>query len=263
MALYGLVADIHGNREALAAALAELDRRRVRELLCPGDIVGYNADPDECVALLRERGALAIAGNHDLIGLGRLDFAYCSNKARYSLRRTRRRLAPASAAYLAALPDRRVIDAHIVLVHGGVRDVEQYMVSAAHIRQNAAFLRADFPSARLCFFGHSHEQRIYEVHAAEVREVPVAPSVPLLRDRLYFVNPGSIDASRKREHKLAEFAVLDTEAWRVEFCRARYDCAATEAKAAALGYRIPPLVDGLYSLQRRLFRPRARRAGAR
>lgn len=252
MAVYGLVADVHGNREALAAVLAALERRGVRKLLCLGDIVGFNADPDECVAMLRERDCLAIAGNHDLIGLGRLDFARCSNKARYSLKRTRRNLAAPSAAYLAALPDYRVIDGSIVLVHGGVRDVEQYMVTPRHIEQNAGFLAEDFPEARLCFFGHSHEQKIYEVHEGNVRDLPLAPGMALLEERVYFINPGSVDASRKREHKLAEFAVLDTDASRIEFWREPYDCAATEAKAAVYGYRIPAWIDRLYTLQRRI-----------
>jgi predicted phosphodiesterase len=63
MALYGVLGDVHGNREALAAALAALERRGIERLLCLGDLVGYNADPDECVAMLRERRALSIAGN--------------------------------------------------------------------------------------------------------------------------------------------------------------------------------------------------------
>jgi predicted phosphodiesterase len=263
VALYGLVADIHGNAEALTAALAALERRGVRELLCLGDIVGYNADPDECVAMLRSRGALSIAGNHDLIGLRRLDFARCSPKARYSLERTRRTLSKESAAWLAALPPHRVIADDIVLVHGGVRDVEQYMVSAAHIERNAQHLRADFPGARLCFFGHSHEQKVYEVRAGEVAEVPLARRLRLRPDRVYFVNPGSVDASRKSGQRQAEFAVLDTDAGLLELARVTYDCAATEAKAAAFGYRIPPLLERLYRLRRRLFRGVARRASAR
>jgi predicted phosphodiesterase len=263
MAVYGLVADIHGNREALAAALAALDRRKVRRLLCLGDIVGYNADPDECVALLRERGALAIAGNHDLIALSRLDFARCSNKARYSLQRTRRKLSPASAAYLAALPDHRVIDERVVLVHGGVRDVEQYMVNGAHIKQNAEYLGADYPGARLCFFGHSHEQKIYRVDGDGVEELPCQPHNALSRDALYFVNPGSVDASRKHAHKFAECAILDTGAATLEFLRLPYDAAATEAKAAVFGYRITPWMDRLYAWRRRLVRRDRRRAAAR
>src|SRR5437879_4467265 len=110
MALYGVLGDIHGNREALEAALGFLARRGVRQVLCLGDVVGYNADPDECVDLVRKRCAAVIGGNHDLISVGRLGFARCSDKARYSLKRTRRRLAPESAAWLAALPPHHVIE---------------------------------------------------------------------------------------------------------------------------------------------------------
>ena len=263
MAVYGLIADIHGNREALGAALAALERRGVRQLLCLGDIVGYNADPDECVAMLKTRGALSIAGNHDLISLARLDFARCSSKAMYALKRTRRSLAPESAAYLAELPDWRLVEERVLLVHGGVRDVEQYMVTSAHIRQNAGYLAAYHPAARLCFFGHSHEQKVYEVREGNVRELPLAPAMTFDRQSVYFVNPGSIDASRKRGEKLAEFAVLDTDAWRVEFWRLPYDCAATEAKAAAFGYRIDPWLERFYALRRRLLAAGARLSGRR
>ena len=254
MALYGLVADVHGNREALGAVLAAMDQRGAKNLLCLGDIVGFNADPDECVTMLRERGALSIAGNHDLIGLGRLDAGRCSNKAMYSLKRTRRVLAPESARYLAALPDYRVIGESIVLVHGGVRDVEQNMATGAHIKANAAYLSHDFPEARLCFFGHNHQQKLYEVNGDEVVERIASTRVELDWAKTYFINPGAVDASRKRGHKLAECALLDTLAWSIEFVRVPYDCAATEAKAAVFGYRIPPLLDSLYSLRNRLFR---------
>jgi predicted phosphodiesterase len=254
MAVYGVLADIHGNREALNSALAALDRGGVRELLCLGDIVGYNADPDDCVALLHERRALCIAGNHDLIALRRLNFARCSNKAMYALKRTRRRLAPPSAAYLETLPDRRLIDQRVALVHGGVRDVQQYMTTSAHIAQNARYLAEDFPAARVCFFGHSHEQKIYEVHEGGVDDVGLSPGFGLRSDRVYFINPGSVDASRKRGQRLAEFAVLDTDAWRIDFWRVPYDSAASEAKAAVFGYRLNPWMDRYYTVQRRLSR---------
>src|SRR5438309_9003258 len=170
MAVYGVLGDIHSNVEALEAVLAALDDRGVRRLLCVGDVVGYNADPDACIALLRARGTQVIAGNHDLIGTGRLGFERCSNKARYSLKRTRRRLSDESAAWLRALPPHRLVEGTVALIHGGVRDVQLYMTTPAHIRRNAALLREDFPTARVCFFGHSHEQRIYGVSGDEVRE---------------------------------------------------------------------------------------------
>jgi predicted phosphodiesterase len=252
MALYGVLGDIHGNREGLEAVLAALGKRGVEKLLCVGDVVGYNADPDECVTLLRERSALVIAGNHDLIATGRLGFERCSNKARYSLARTRRRLSAQSAAWLCSLPSSALVEERIALVHGGVRDVQLYMTTAEHIRRNAELLRADLPTARVCFFGHSHDQKLYEMGDSTVRELPADRPLELAREGLYFINAGSVDAQRKRSHRLAECALFDSGAWTLEFLRVPYNAAATEAKAAAAGYRIPPVTDWLYSLRRRV-----------
>jgi predicted phosphodiesterase len=250
MALYGVVADIHGNREALEKVLAALERRGVKRLLCLGDVVGYNADPDECADMLRS-------------GSGRLGFERCSNKAVYSLKRTRRVLAQDTADWLAGLPPTLVIEGQVLLVHGGVRDAQQYMKDAALVAQNAQWLRADFPKARLCLFGHSHEQKVYEIEGEAVRELPRADSSLLNRNLLYFINPGSVDAQRKQGDKAAECAILDTLDWSVEFLRLRYDCAATEAKAAVFGYRIGRWTDRLYTFRRRLLSRQPRTAAAR
>ena len=252
MAVFGVLGDIHGNREALAAALAALDERGAERIVCLGDIVGYNADPDECVALVRKRCSVSIAGNHELIGLGRLGFKRCSNNAEYALRRTRRTLGKDTAAFLKSLPNSHVLEPGVVLIHGGVRDVQQYMANPAQIEENARYLAEDFPGARVCFFGHSHEQKVYEITAGGVEEVAIDGQVSLRKENTYFVNPGSVDASRKNRHKLAECALFDSAFGTVQFLRVRYDAAATEAKAAAFGYRIDPLTDRLYTLRRRI-----------
>jgi len=252
MARYGVIADIHGNCEALRAALAALDGRTLDAIVCLGDIVGYNADPDECAALVRSRCRVSIAGNHELIGIGRLDFRRCSNNAEYALRRTRKTLAPETALWLGALPDHFRLENHVVLIHGGVRDVGQYMATPAHIAENARYLAEDFPGARLCFFGHSHQQKVFQVEGETVTEIPTHGQVLLGTQNTYFINPGSVDASRKSRHKLAECAVFDSDAATVEFLAVPYDCAATEAKAAAFGYRIPPLIERAYIWRRRL-----------
>jgi predicted phosphodiesterase len=255
MARYGVLADIHGNREALTAVLARLQREGAERLVCPGDVVGYNADPDECVEILRQRDAVIIAGNHDLIGTGRLDFRRCTNKAKYSLKRTRRTLSSETVSFLQSLSDTHTLENQtVVLIHGGVRDVQQYMTTPEIIGRNAAFLREDFPQARVCFFGHSHQQKVYEVDGDTVTEIPAGGRIFLQRDKTYFVNPGAVDASRKTSSKLAECAVFDSSDWSIEFLRTPYDCASTEAKAAVFGYRINPLTDRFYTLTRTLAR---------
>jgi len=255
MAIYGILGDIHGNREALAAALERLDDCGVERLLCVGDLVGYNADGDDCVAMLRARGVQCISGNHDLIGTGQLGFERCSNKAMHSLKRTRRALGAPCASYLRSLPSHRVIDDLFLLTHGGVRDVQQYMTKPRHFIQNAEFLRRDFPGIRICFYGHTHEQRVFEIDRVGYCDLE-SGSTTLRRDREYFVNPGSIDASRKHGAKLAEFALFDTTSRSVEFHRVPYDAMATERKAEAEGYRIDRWRDLLYDVRRRVIGPR-------
>ena len=257
MALYGVLGDIHGNREALNAALATFDRLEVSRLLCVGDLVGYNADPDDCVAMLRERGATCIAGNHDLIGTGRLGFERCSNKAMHSLKRTRRTLAPETARFLRGLPSHHVIEGKVLLTHGGVRDVQQYMTRDKHVIENVQYLRHDFPGVHVCFFGHTHEQRIFAVAGDDVEE-PYGEAIMQGREVFlgaecnYFVNPGSVDASRKREHKLAEVAVFDSDRMALRFFKLPYADRVTEARALEGGYRIEAWRDRLYDWRRRL-----------
>jgi predicted phosphodiesterase len=254
MALYGVLGDIHGNREALLAVLACCSRRGVDGIICMGDVVGYNADPDSCAALLRDWRALSVAGNHDLISIGRLGYERCANPVVYSLKRTRRALSLPTIAYLRSLPSHRVVEDRVVVTHSGIRDVQQHFAGHRQVLENAAHLRADFPGFSICFHGNAHVQRIWELDGGRVRELPVDRALVLSADRVYFINPGAVDASRKAGHKLAEFACFDSDTLRIDFHRTAYDDVGAEARAVACGYRIDPWTDRLYSLQRRLLR---------
>lgn len=253
MARLGILGDVHGNREALAAVLALFDRRGVARVLCTGDLVGYNADADVCATLLRARGALAVAGNHDLISVGRLGFARCSRPAEYALRRTRRRLARDTAGYLAALPTQRLVGQHILLVHGSVEDVERRLATAEEARRDAVLLRGRFAQVRVCFYGHLHAQKAFEIRGDTARELE-GNALRLRPECLYYVNPGSVDAARKREPHVAECALFDDATLELEFHRLAYDDAASETRAAARGYRIGPWMDRYYGWRRRLAR---------
>lgn len=58
----GLIADIHGNLQALERVLAALDAAGVELVLCVGDLVCYGANPNEVLALVRERGIFCVTG---------------------------------------------------------------------------------------------------------------------------------------------------------------------------------------------------------
>ena len=128
------------------------------------------------------------------------------------------------------------------------------MTGPRHIEENIHYLREDVPGRRICFFGHMHEQRVFEVDpSGAVRLLPATGVMKLHPDLEYFINPGSVDASRKHSHKLAEFAVFDSQALTLEFVRVPYDDKLTEEKATSAGYRITQSWRNLrYAAERKL-----------
>jgi predicted phosphodiesterase len=62
--LLAVLSDIHGNLPALEAVLAELERERVDELVCLGD-VALGPNPAESLALVRGLGCAVVMGNWD------------------------------------------------------------------------------------------------------------------------------------------------------------------------------------------------------
>ena len=60
-----IISDIHANLEALQAVLSDVEERGIQEVICLGDIVGYGANPKECLDLVRSRCRLTLMGNHD------------------------------------------------------------------------------------------------------------------------------------------------------------------------------------------------------
>jgi predicted phosphodiesterase len=205
-----------------------------------GDVVGYNADSDEVARMLEQRGACCIAGNHDLIALGRLGFERCWYQAAHALSTTRRTLSPRTRDYLAALPPWSILEDRVLLVHGDLDDPTRYLRATSDLMRAAARVRSRFPDVRLVLFGHTHDARVHVCENDGIRSEVAAGLVEVPHDGgpLMFVNPGSIDAQRKRGPRRAELAVLDTGRGIIELCSVPYDDAATERKARRGGYRL-------------------------
>ncbi len=256
MALYGIISDIHGNLEALSAALELLAERGVERILCLGDIVGYNADPDACVRVLAELPVDAVAGNHDVIAVGKLGTGRCTDRAAFALGRTRRAIGPETRAALLALPRRLVVEDDIVLIHGGVADLCEYVTHKEQVEENSALLLQRHPRARICFFGHTHAPRLYEVRGGVAQAMPIGEGERLLPggDSVLFINPGSIDAARRGGQRGAELAIFDSSRRAISFHRAPYDHDRAERRSRDQGYRMSRADEGIRRAARALRR---------
>src|SRR5256885_4397189 len=62
---FAIFSDVHANLEALEAMLADARDNKCTHFVCLGDVVGYNANPHECVDRIREMDCPIVKGNHD------------------------------------------------------------------------------------------------------------------------------------------------------------------------------------------------------
>lgn len=259
---YGVIADVHGNRQALVSTLDFLRGRGVDGVLCAGDIVGFGASPNECVELLVEAGAQSVAGNHELIVLGELTDERCGHRARSSLTWTREVLRDDVRRHLTTLP-RELAVPGVTVTHGALGDPQEYVRSDASARAQLAALGRQDPGTELLVLGHTH--RTWLFHEAD-GTVARRPGTHLLPPGRHLVNPGSVGQSRQRERTpRARCAVIDVQARRVDLHAVPYDVDACreDLRRAGLGedhiHLVPHRVrDTLRDLRRSV-----RRVGAR
>ena len=251
----GIVADVHGNLPALDAALAALRAAGVDHLVCPGDLVGYGPHPNECVEVLADAGALCVAGNHDLIALGRLPATRCVPVARRTLEWTASVLTPEARAFLEALPPRAALGP-LVIAHGSLDDPEE-QVRSAQVGGQLRALERDHPAARLLVLGHTHEPAGWDANA---RPLPRAGPQPLPAPR-GVVNPGAVGQTRSRalreRRPLARCMLVDLGAGTVTWLALPYPHAATRRALRAAG--LPPRTYRLAAPLHRAVSARLRR----
>jgi len=235
-----VLADIHANRSALEAVLAEARRRGATSLVLLGDVVGYHAEPDACVELLAAWPVDGVVGNHDVAALGTPD-RYANKLAVVVQRWTAEHMGAAARAFLARFPTRLELP-WALLVHGTFTHpdgVVGYVTPTTAERNVAAVAAAGH---RLGLFGHSH---VAALHArGEPDRTGLAPGVyRLARETPSIFNPGSVGQPRDGDPR-ASFAMFDPEEWTMELVRVPYDIEATVRAIAAAGLD-PAIADRL------------------
>jgi len=192
--------------------------------------------PNECVATLAELGADCIAGNHDLIALGRLSDDRCSRLARDSLAWTREELSTDTLRFLEALPHVRSVDGGIVFAHGSLSDPREYVRDHQGREAQIEELAGTDPTARLLVLGHTHQpvahaERIGALEAAGDGAVTLAPQ------SRHVLNPGSVGQSRERLLR-ARCIILDLDRHEARLLAVRYDARACRRALRRRG--LPP-----------------------
>ena len=214
-----VISDIHGNRHALDAVLADADDRGCDEVWCLGDVVGYGADPNGCCAAVRSFAAVSLAGTHDLAAIGALTTESFSPDAATSAAWTGEALTPEHREWLGTLRPQGVAQSFL-LAHGSpLHPVWEYVLSA---EQAEASL--DAFEEQVALIGHSHVPLSFARDGGR----PVVPQRRTDGDEVqigaqrWLLNPGSVGQPRDEDPR-ASWMELHPYDGRVAWHRVRYD----------------------------------------
>jgi diadenosine tetraphosphatase ApaH/serine/threonine PP2A family protein phosphatase len=232
-----VLSDIHGNLQALEAVLAAAGK--FDQLWNLGDVVGYGANPNEVVGLMRTLAQVNVRGNHDRVCCGLTSSQGFNPVAAAAAAWTQRVLTPENLQWLHEMPQGPVKgNGRAMCAHGSPLHEDEYIVS-----MRDAWTPLQQMSTELTFFGHTHvqggfSQRDHEWHEnrplykttdqAESVEIDVPVGTR------HLINPGSVGQPRDRDWR-AGFAIYDSEAETVAFHRVPYDVAAAQAAIRAAG----------------------------
>src|SRR5216117_1482821 len=97
---FAIFSDVHANLEALEAVLADARERNCTHFVCLGDVVGYNANPHECVEIVRNLDCPVVKGNHDEQASLSDDLSGFNPLAEEAINWTRRQLTEADKQWL-------------------------------------------------------------------------------------------------------------------------------------------------------------------
>ena len=225
---YGVLSDIHGNLEALRAVLDALREEDVDSYVCLGDIVGYGANPRECLELIRRLDPATVAGNHDYGVAGLTEISYFNSDAREAVLWTQNQLEEKDKKFLAELEPVHNFPG-FTIVHATLKAPEEwnYILSTYEAHQNFQLL-----TTCLLFVGHSHVPIIFEKNAGcryYTRE-----TVNLEEGRKYIINVGSVGQPRDGDPR-ASFALYDTESQVVRVRRVEYNITGAMKKIVESG----------------------------
>jgi predicted phosphodiesterase len=240
---YLILSDIHANSEALSAVLNRVRRKRWDKVVFLGDLVGYGANPNQAVDMVRAlRPLVAIRGNHDKVCSGVENGEMFNRVALQAALWTRQHLTASNLRWLRSLPEGPlVVDGAFAIAHGTPIDEDAYIFG--EIEALNVFRQTAFP---LCFFGHSHFPVVFGLSPDAIQTV--LTEAPSFRLRLepgvrYLVNPGSIGQPRDGS-PLASFALFDSDTRTVTIHRVPYRLERAQRKILDAG--LPrPLADRL------------------
>ena len=216
-----ILADTHANWHALEAVIADTEGK-FDQIICCGDLVGYNPQPGRVLEWTREHCTAVIRGNHDKVVAGIESLEWFNEVAQTAARWTIRQMSGEQLDYLGSLDRGPLKLEYFHICHGSPRDEDEYITTAREAAGSFEYL--ELP---LAFFGHTHLQGgFFSKHGRigaipQVRKNDTESIIELEPDTLYLVNPGSVGQPRDGDSRAA-YAMYDSDQKTVTLRRTAY-----------------------------------------
>lgn len=229
-----ILTDIHANREAFEAVLADAALRGLNQIGILGDVVGYGPDPVWCTEKTMElvdAGAFCIKGNHDSAVENAGE--HLNVTALRAMIWTRTQLDPRHRQFLTGLPLTHVMD-DLLFVHASANNPADWIYVSGEGSATGSFRSC---GARVILVGHRHIPALYSCDAAgrvKAQKVPPNMPAPLIRSRRWLAVVGAAGQPRDGVAQ-ANYAIFDTDRNELTFRRVPYDVSRTVAKLRAAG----------------------------
>lgn len=226
--IYAVLSDIHGNWESLTVVLKDAAEQGATHYVCLGDIVGYNANPAECLEKIRELNCVTVCGNHDHYCSFDDDLTGFHPLAADAVDWTRRQLSADQQKFLADLKLVERVE-NFTLVHSTLDMPDMWGYVFESLEAEASF---NYQMTTVCFYGHTHVPLAFEkgseINGGTYTRIKVNPG------RKYFVNAGSIGQPRDGDVRAA-YALFYLESKEIELRRLPYDIAGAQDKIRKAG----------------------------
>jgi predicted phosphodiesterase len=228
---YAIIADIHANLEAFQVVLEDIEKQKCTHVACLGDIVGYNANPKECLDTVRAMNIPVVKGNHDEFCSSDTPLEGFSPHAAEAGNWTRNQITEEDRKWLRELKFLRLVS-NFTIVHATLDAPQRWGYVFDKLAAAASFT---YQNTAVCFFGHTHVPvafiRDSVVKGGTYSKFRVEPG------RKYFVNVGAVGQPRDGNPKAA-YVIYDMDESSIELRRLDYDIATAQKKIIDAG--LPP-----------------------
>jgi predicted phosphodiesterase len=225
-----VLSDVHGNLDALERVLEEADRLRPDIIVSLGDVVGYGANPNECISLIQERATIRIGGNHDVAAAGIIGTDTFNSTAQRSIEWTSQMIRPRYRDTLSEYDTVRRFG-ECIFAHASPLSPMEWQYVYTISQANAIFEKI---TEKYIFIGHTHVPAIIEHSAARGSNVLSGTFARIAEESRYLINAGSIGQPRDGI-AAASFVLLDAKKGTISIRRIPYDIRSAQEKIRNVG----------------------------